>query len=211
MGGWGSGRRWASKDTTADYRQLDVRRLQRDGLLERRWGFNWRWTRNGEAVGNINIRPEDDRVILNYRTRESGGEWIEKEYSVILERTPCHYGGERVWFRCPAVRCGRRVATLYGGTIFACRHCHRLGYESQRESVSARADSRAWRIRERCGGWGCLLDPLFRPKGMQQRTFRRLYRAYEKACETSAFSFANRMGMSVEEALSLGTAPDSNE
>src|SRR5437868_2536565 len=165
MGGWGSGRRWASKDTTADYRQLDVRRLQRDGLLERRWGFNWRWTRNGEAVGNINIRPEDDRVILNYRTRESGGEWIEKEYSVILERTPCHYGGERVWFRCPAVRCGRRVATLYGGTIFACRHCHRLGYESQRESVSARADSRAWRIRERCGGGGCLLDPMFEPRG----------------------------------------------
>ena len=96
MGGYGSGKHWGSKDTTADYIQLDVRRLQRDGLLERRWSFNWRWTQNGEPRANINIRPENDRIILDYRTRPRGSEWIEQEYPVLLERTPCHYGGERV-------------------------------------------------------------------------------------------------------------------
>ena len=34
MGGWGSGRRRSSKATTLDYLELDVRRLQHDGLLD---------------------------------------------------------------------------------------------------------------------------------------------------------------------------------
>ena len=109
MGGYGSGRRYGAKETTGDYLRLDVRRLQRDGCLERRFAFNWRWSRNGEPVGNIGIRPEEDRVILSYRHRRRGQEWESKEYPVLLERTRCHYGGERVWFRCPALGCGRRV------------------------------------------------------------------------------------------------------
>ncbi len=204
MGGWGSGRP-GSGNTTADYKQLDVRLLQRDGFLERRWSSNLRWTRNGEPTGDINIRPEDDRVILHYRSRERGGEWTDREYPVMLERTPCHYGGERVWFRCPVVRCGRRVAILYGGTVFACRHCHRLAYPCQHESPGDRADSRAWKIRERCGGWGCLLDPLFRRKGMHHRTFQKLARDYERACSASAFAFSAKMGMSIDEALEFIT------
>ena len=203
MGGWGSGKRYGSKATTADYLQLDVRRLQRDGLLERRDSRNLQWSRNGEPIGNIGIRAESDRVILNYRRRDNGGEWTSKEYALMLERTPCHYGGERVWFRCPVVRCGRRVALRDGGTIFACRHRHRLAYETQRESVSGRADSRAWKIRQRCGEWGCLLDPLFRPKGMHEKTFRRLERAYDLACQTSEWSFATSLGISVEELLKM--------
>lgn len=131
--------RWQSKNTTEDYRQLDVRRLQRDGLLDRRYFFSWQWSRNGEVVANINIRPEGDRVILSYRHRKTGNEWMSEEYAVALERTQCHYGGERVWFRCPARGCGRRVAILYGGGIFACRHCHCLAYESQREAPHYRA------------------------------------------------------------------------
>ena len=203
MGGYGSGRRWSSKETTGDYRQLDVRRLQRDGLLERRYSFNWRWTRNGETVGDIYIHPEEDRVILKYRTRPPGQEWIAQEYPVLLERTRCHYGGERVWFRCPARGCGRRVAILYGGTIFACRHCYQLAYPCQHESPGGRADSRAWKIRERCGGWGCLLDPLFRRKGMHHRTFQKLARDYEQACSESDFAFCTKMGMSMDEVLRL--------
>jgi len=205
MGGWGSGKRWSSKSTTGDYRRLDVRRLQRDRLLERRFWFNWQWTCNGERVGDINIRPEADRVILSYKHRRPGDDWKHEEYPVFLERTRCHYGGERVWFRCPARGCGRRVAILYGGAIFACRRCYGLAYESQRQSISDRADSRAWAIREQCGGWGSLFDPLpLRPKGMHKRTYRRLERAYGIACRTSTIEFAARMGISPEEALELG-------
>ena len=37
MGGMGSGRHWywGAKDTTDDYRSIDVRRWKRDGLLPR--------------------------------------------------------------------------------------------------------------------------------------------------------------------------------
>lgn len=204
MGGWGSGRRWASKGTTGDYLQLDVRRLQRCGTLERRYLFTWKWSRNdGEQIASIGIRPEADRVTLSYRDRRPGGEWTDQNYAVRLERTPCHYGGERVWFRCPAMGCGLRVAVLYGGAIFACRRCYGLAYPSQRQSVGDRADARAWAIRERCGGWGCLFDPVSRPKGMHRRTFGRLERAYDIACRISNNSIAARLGMSLEEALAL--------
>jgi hypothetical protein len=203
MGGYGSGRRWASKDTTSDYRQLDVRRLQRDGMLERRYAFLWRWSRNGESIGSISLHPEADRVTLKYRHGGAGEGGTDQEYPVLLERTPCHYGGERVWFRCPARGCGRRVAILYGGRVFACRHCYRLAYPCQHESPGDRANSRAWKIRERCGGWGSLLDPLFRRKGMHRQTFRRLEQVYEQACSASDFALLVQMGMSIDEVLRL--------
>jgi hypothetical protein len=204
MGGWGSGRRWSSGETTADRHQLDVRRLERDGLLGVRHQFTWQWSRRGEVLSRMGIRPEDDRLILSYRHSSHGGEWISQDYAVWLERTLCHYGGTRTWFLCPARGCGRRVAILYCGKVFACRRCYRLAYECQRESVSDRADRRAWKIRERCKDeFGCLLDPLFKPKGMHERTFRRLERDYKQACSESAFAFSARMGMSFDEALRL--------
>jgi len=181
MGGWGSGRHWQSKDTTADYRQLDVRRLQRDGLLDRRYSFNWQWSGNGEAVADINIRPEWDRVILSYRHCRSDGDLKSEEYPVALERTQCHYGGERVWFHCPARGCGRRVAILYGGKIFACRQCHQLAYESQREQPHYRALSRLQNVHLRLGGSGAVADGLPpKPKGMHWTTYRALANRFHR-------------------------------
>jgi hypothetical protein len=204
MGGWGSGMRWGSRTTTEELRSVDVRYLQREGVLEMRSRRFLRWTQNGETTASIVLQPESDRVIFIYRTQPNGGEWIHKEYPVMLERTPCHYGGERVWFRCPARGCGRRVAIVYGGTIFACRRCHQLAYESQKESVSDRADRRGWKIRAQCkDDFGSLLDPLFKPKGMHERTFRRLERKYRQSCQTSQWSFATNLGISVEDLLSM--------
>ena len=61
--------------------------------------------------------------------------------AVRIVRTPCRLGGSRAWFICPAVGCGRRVAILYGGGIFACRHCYDLAYDSSRNSSKG---SRMW-------------------------------------------------------------------
>jgi len=120
----------------------------------------------------------------------------------VLSRA--HYGGQRAWFRCPARGCGRSVAILYGGEIFACRRCYQLAYPSQCESSGDRADARAWKIRERCGGWGSLFDPLMRPKGMHWRTFRKLQRAYGAECRASLIALATATGMSLKEVLELG-------
>ena len=195
MGGYGSGKRWGAKNTTGDYLALDVRRLQRDGLLEHRYSFNWRWSRNGETAGNIDIRPDTDRVTLSYRHRTRGEEWESKEYPVLLEWTPCRFGGERVWFRCPARGCGRRVAILYGGEVYACRRCHGLAYACQQESPHDRAARRAEKLGERLKTDGSIFDAAYRkPKGMHRRTYEGLVRRYDAARYRSVWEFAGAGG-----------------
>lgn len=174
MGGFNSGNH-GGKSTTADMRALDVRRMQRDGLLRPGHSFGWSWIRGGETMASINIKVGTDRVTLDYRQRDRGGEWQAMNYPVRLSWTACHYGGQRAWWLCPAVGCGRRVAVLYGGSVFACRHCQRLAYKSQRETPADRATRRADKLRDRLG-WeaGILNGNGIKPKGMHWATFERL-------------------------------------
>jgi len=196
MGGFGSGRGQDGKATTSDYRALDVRRLQRDGLLVAGNSFGWSWTRNGEKVASIQVRTEADRVILDYGHQSGGGEWKNENYPVRVEWTPCNYGGTRAWFRCPAVGCGRRVAILYGGTIFACRHCYRLAYHCQRENLGDRATRRAGKIRNRLK-WepGILNGHCGKPKGMHSRTYQRLTIKHDAHVSISLNMMQQRMRM----------------
>ena len=197
MGGMGSGRRYqGGKDTTSDMRALDVRRLQREGLLTPGRAFGWQWTRNGDEVASIQIRTEADHVILHYRSRSNGGEWQPMEYPVYLEWTGLHFGGRRAWFLCPARGCGRRVAILYGGSIFACRHCHKLTYACQRESDDDRAARRAETSRRRLG-WepGILNGDGRKPKGMHWRTFERLKATHDAYVDVSLAGMAQRFGL----------------
>jgi hypothetical protein len=113
-------------------------------------GGGWKWTRDGETVASIQMRAEQDRVILIYRHRSGDAEWKD-EHPVCIIRTPCRLGGSRAWFICPAVGCGRCIAILYGGGIFACRHCYRLAYASSREDAGDRATRRTDRLRARLG------------------------------------------------------------
>lgn len=189
MGGIGSGTwyRWSKKDTVEDCRALDVRRWQRDGFLIPGRSFSWRWTRNGEPIGNIQVRVETGRAFLIYRYQRNGGEWESLDYPVTLDTTSCHYGGVRYWFRCPAVGCGRRVALLYlDGRYFACRHCYRLAYTSQREALHDRLSRRVDKLRARLQ-WepGMLNGSGRKPKGMHWRTFERLSNEAEELTEQS--------------------------
>jgi hypothetical protein len=196
MGGFGSGRH-GGKSTTDDCRALDVRRLQRDGLLTPGQSFGWNWTRNGETVASIQIRAEARRVMLNYRHRRTG-DWTPMEYPMYLDWTGCNLGGRRPWFLCPVAGCGRRVALLYlgGAGIFACRHCYNLAYESQRETSSDRAGRRANAIRKRLG-WtaGVLNLPGGKPKGMQWRTYYRLTARHNELANAVFVGIADRLGM----------------
>jgi hypothetical protein len=177
-------------------RALDVRKLQRDGLLTPGLAFWLKWMRNGAAVTSIQMRTEVDRVILDYRSRSNGGEWQAMEYPVTLEWTRCHLGGRRAWFFCPARGCGRRVAILFGGSIFACRHCYKLAYECQRETDDYRAMRRADTIRLRLG-WMAGIANLEggKPKGMHWRTFERLKAEHD--------AFANAAWAGVDEQIGL--------
>ncbi len=208
MGGFGSGRGQSGRGTTSNMQPLDIRRLQRDSLLIPGRAFSLHWSRNGEEVASIQIRTEADRVILNYRSRGNGDEWKPMEYPVYLEWTGLYFGGQRAWFRCPAQGCGRRVAILFGGSIFACRHCHRLNYECQRETDDDRAMRRADTIRRRLG-WGAgIANPEGgKPKGMHWRTFERLKAEHDAFANASWAGMAERLGLMNRRLEKLGLVP----
>jgi hypothetical protein len=198
MGGIGSGRRLylGERGTTDAYHSIDVRRWKRDGLLKPHQAFGWQWSRHGEVAASIRVRTESERVILTYRHRRGGDDWKDERYPVYLEWTPCHLGGQRPWFLCPARGCGRRLAILYGGGMFACRHCYQLAYQSQRESDYDRAARRADRIREKLG-WepGILNGEGWKPKGMHWNTFERLTAQHNAFVSASLSGIAARIGV----------------
>jgi hypothetical protein len=113
------------------------------------------WSRRGERFASVTIEAAEGQIILRYKTRPRGDEWQHKHYLVVVEWTPC------------------RAAILYGATVFACRHCLQLAYESQREAPHFRALHKAQGIHEKLGGTGIIDDPVFKPKGMHWRTYTR--------------------------------------
>jgi hypothetical protein len=168
MGGYGSGRRWSSKKTTSAYRQLDVRRWQREGLLVRSGSFVCGWW-HVDVVPPSNIHGQPEWLILFRLDRR------DETYPVRLQWTPCNYGGSRVWFHCPVEHCGQRVAILYANGSVACRSCRQLTYQSQQDSAKYRALHRAEDIRQNLGGSPCIVDPFpEKPQGMHWRTYERL-------------------------------------
>jgi hypothetical protein len=81
------------------------------------------------------------------------------------------------------------VTKLYlpwGALRFASRHAFGLAYQSQRETPSSRAISRAFKLRRRLGSTGGIGERLRKPKGMHRRTFAR-----ERARVENAETLAN--------------------
>lgn len=188
MGGMGSGRSWHldAKDTTDNYRSIDVRYMKREGLLRPHLSFSLKWSSHDKVIASIRVFTERERITLSYSHRSGDEGWKETSYPVYLEWTDCNLGGQRPWFICPAPGCRRRVAILYGRDIFACRHCYQLAYPSQREGRDDRAARKANHIRKKLG-WkpGILNDRGDKPEGMHWRTFDRLVRQHDMLSQTS--------------------------
>lgn len=195
MGGFGSGRT-GGKRTTADTRVLDVRRLKREGMLEPESSRAWAWSSNGVTQFTVDVTAEADAVVLAYGRRQ-GGDWSTVVSRVWLEHTPCNFGGSRLWWRCPARGCGRRVAVLYrpAGGVFACRHCHELAYKSQRETPSDRGFRAADKLRDRLG-WtpGIAHGPGQKPPRMHWRTYLRLLEVYNRQTAQACAGTAAYLG-----------------
>jgi hypothetical protein len=176
MGGPGSGSwyRWPCKPRVESYRRLDIRQWHRQHLLSPGQLFAWAWsTAEGAVMASILVHVKSETVLLSYHTQRQNDPWQGITEPVALTWTPCHYGGQRPWFRCPgqtpAGRCDRRVAILYGaGAYFRCRRCADLRYESERENRQMRLLSKAQKIRARLGRSASLMEP-FPPKPRKMR------------------------------------------
>lgn len=188
-----------AKTATNRFRVLDVRWLQRQQYLEPGESITQYFhdRRIGPAVVRIDVR--DGYLVLAYTVRIHGLEPYQIESLVPLNWSNCHFGGRRPWFVCPNPECRRRVAMLYGNGVFACRRCHDLAYECQKESGEDRALRRSNKIRCRLG-WrpgtlnppGFHVDPAWawhKPKGMHRSTYRRLVEAH------NAFAYRSICGV----------------
>ena len=97
----------------------------------------WRWTRFGEQVAELAYEWRGDTPALRLRYSVGGVAMVE---DIDLVITTLRFGGQRLWFLCPAT--GRRVRALYlppGGRRFLSRQAYQLVYQSTRESGLGRA------------------------------------------------------------------------
>lgn len=175
MGGYGSGRKNGAS-CTEDYRSIDIRRWQRDGLMSPGRYLDWQWYADGKHVASIGVRVGNDELRLIYKYQRNNSDWENLDYPVAIETTPCNFGSERYWFLCPTQGCGRRSAILYlAGKYFACRYCNALAYQSQREDQSDRLMRKASKIRRKLKWVPGIANPNgLKPKGMHWKTFWRL-------------------------------------
>jgi len=185
MGGYGSGHHVCRdpKTTTDAVLSIDVRELNRRGSFKPGQSFVLTWTSDGKTLGSINVEVLTRGLAFSHSWRHGDEEPELMHYPVRLEWTRCHLGGKRPWFLCPMPGCGRRVAILYSGQKFACRHCCDLVYQSQREPGYWRPAERAFKIRKRLGWPGGLYDCGPKPKGMHWKTFNRLVAQHDALVE----------------------------
>ena len=194
MGGPGSGNwyRWNKKTTTDEVKRIDIRYMKKQGLLKPNTAGTLNWSVRGEPSGSISYSCFTDYLRLNFKHRDQDGAWKPIEQHIRFDRTPCHFGGERLWFRCP--HCGKRVGLLYAaGKLFLCRHCYQLPYSSQNSGYTDNLIEQKHKLGERIfqhyefgEGWG-------KKKGIHWSTFKRLhirYIALEEAwCKAMAKRF----------------------
>lgn len=174
MGGIGSGR-WGARATRPRVETtpwVDVLDWYRARVLKPGSAFKaiWRcW--EDETVFDVRV-IEPGSVVVSYRAGGDAPETIGERVSV--EWSLWSFRGPRPAFTCP--RCARRAMRLYARPRLACRICHQLAYESQREDREALALRRARKLRGRLGDSGGVLGPMPAwPRGMWWRTYDRVF------------------------------------
>lgn len=175
------------------HRRLDVRHLARKGVLSRSAiaYVDWAWTNDeGDVTASLHMIGRPETLTLEYAV---GG--VPCSQVIRLDRTGCHLGGERVWFRCP--RCDDRCALVYlRHRRFACRKCHGLGYMTQAIDDVQRTWRKQAKLEQRLG------PEWEKPKGMHWKTYDGIVDAIN-ACEdrrsVSLFATLNRLGFTMDE------------
>ena len=165
---------------TDAYRSIDIRELPINRLLRIRSSFSKRWVSGPKVIAELQATVREESAYFRYVSQCSDSTDRSFDFTVKIERTTCHYGGSRTWFRCPMAVCNRRVAVLYLDGVFACRRCHTLSYRTQRlgwlERILRNMETTKSRL-----GWheGGNTVPGDRPKGMHVRTFERIRSKHE--------------------------------
>jgi len=167
MGRFGSGKwlRPQKKRVVEDCLDIDIRYLARMGLLSSRTmkTFLLTWLHNGLETDQVKVSALSEKITLHYQ-QFLQGENAYREQHVTIVYTPCHYGRQRPWFRCP--NCISRCAIIYlGNQGFHCRKCYQLPYRSQQICKLDRLISKRVTLEDRLYNTS---------KGLHYRTLERL-------------------------------------
>ena len=200
MGGYGSGRRGSGRAaTTSEVKRVDIRYIRKQGwLYSGRKGF-LSWQCRGETSGTVGYSISGDVFTLDYSVRQHGEEWEAITLEVPLTTTSCRYGGQRYYFQCRGLGCGRRCEVIYStGKYFVCRKCAGLLYTTQKsdrlDQIRIAKDKIGERIFEEYDGeWGWP-----KKKGIHQKTFERGYARFlelEEQWSREYMSRAKALGM----------------
>ena len=162
MGGFGSGN-WQRprKGHVEECPHIDIRQWYREFPMFPSLTFRLTLSTNGSAARDINVYPWFKHVVITHINQSANAIKSTAEEIIAIDFTGCHYGGERPWFVCPALPCGKRAAILYHGAEgFRCRRCADLAYPSQCENRALRAMRKARKLRLKLGARSSLVAPL---------------------------------------------------
>lgn len=172
MGGHGSGTRSNSKLTVEQTKRLDIRYLNRAGLLHSGRIHYITWVAYASCSDSVFFRIHDQHLSYCFVTMQNGQPTFSSRDELKLLCTPCNYGGYRYWFKCP--KCDRRVAVLHAhGVCFYCRKCLNLAYQSQRSSYRDRCLTRRHKIGQAVFAKYVNGKGYGKKKGMHWDTFER--------------------------------------
>ena len=133
--------RWTSRLTVEDCLPLDVRLFSRTGTFGYPSGTtgSMSWiSPYGVQLGRVEyaIRDHENGFAIHFRRQwarlDSSLRFVD-ECLIPLTATKPHLGGSRFWFMC---RCGRRVGRVFlppNQSVFGCRHCYYLTYQSAQQ------------------------------------------------------------------------------
>jgi hypothetical protein len=144
MGNFGSGK-WADvclrKKSVEICNEISIKLLRENGFLDGSKAGTIEWknvvrdvVRSVEVESHIHVDVDKTPFLVVRLGVLSSA--IEQRIELIS--WPCNYGGFRYYFACPAVKDdGNRVTKLFlppGGSVFGCRQCYDLAYQSCQES-----------------------------------------------------------------------------
>ena len=124
----------------------------------------------GFTVQPLEIKAEayPNHLKITYRNRKNCS------YMIAIDRLACNYGGFRCFFKCPL--CQKRMRFLYFAehSVFLCRNCLNLSYDSQRLRPTWRYSHMQDKVKELIKQKGGDLDAYKKPPRMHQDTYQRL-------------------------------------
>lgn len=129
MGGYGSGIRTSKKGTSVGYISFSIDKFRRRG----QWRYlsgTLTWWRGNVKRASLGYIIRNEGITLYWQNRN--GESVHQH--LLVTKVNVNYGA-RYFFLCPA--CNKRVAKLYAGSRFYCRHCYNITYESCQKSHSS--------------------------------------------------------------------------